>query len=118
MNGSLPPSPDADKGDKAVHPSLNFTMKDITGKPVELSKYQGKVVLFVNVASKCGYTKQYSGLQALQEKYEKDGLVIVGVPCNQFGKQEPGSDREIAEFCTTNYKVTFPLLSKVDVNGT
>jgi glutathione peroxidase len=106
----------ADK-EKKVGPALKFTMKGNDGKPVDLSKYQGKVVLFVNVASRCGYTKQYTGLQALNEKYGKDGLVIVGVPCNQFGKQEPGSDADIAEFCSSKFKVTFPLLSKTDVNG-
>jgi glutathione peroxidase len=106
-----------DKKEKKVPPVLNFTMKGIDGKDVELSKYQGKVVLFVNVASKCGYTKQYTGLQTLNDKFGKEGLVIIGVPCNQFGKQEPGSDKEIAEFCSETYKVTFPLLSKVDVNG-
>ena len=103
--------------DKKVDSVLNVKMKGIDGKEVDLSTYKGKVILFVNVASKCGYTPQYKGLQALHEKYNKDGLVIIGVPCNQFGKQEPGSDKEIAEFCETNYKVTFPLLSKVDVNG-
>ena len=89
-----------DTKEKKVPAALNFTMKGIDGKDVDLSKYQGKVVLFVNVASKCGYTKQYTGLQALNEKYGKEGLVIIGVPCNQFGKQEPGSDKEIAEFCS------------------
>ena len=83
------------KGDKKVPAVLNFKMKDIDGKDVDLSKYQGKVVLFVNVASKCGYTPQYKGLEALHEKYAKDGLVIIGVPANEFGKQEPGTDAEI-----------------------
>jgi glutathione peroxidase len=69
------------------------------------------------VASKCGNTPQYKGLQAIYDKYKKDGFVIIGVPCNQFKKQEPGTDKEIAEFCETNYKITFPMLSKVDVNG-
>jgi len=105
------------EGEKAVAPVLNFTMKDLSGKPVELAQYQGKVVLFVNVASKCGYTPQYKGLQSLYEKYEKDGLVIIGVPANEFGKQEPGSDSEIAEFCQKNYGVTFPMMSKVVVKG-
>lgn len=103
--------------DKKVDGVLSFKMKSIDGKDVDLSAYKGKVVLFVNVASKCGYTPQYKGLQALYEKYNKEGLVIIGVPCNQFGKQEPGSDKEISEFCTAKYNVTFPLLSKVDVNG-
>jgi len=104
-------------GEKAVPPVLNFTMKDLNGKPQDLSQYQGKVVLFVNVASQCGFTPQYKGLQALYEKYQKDGLVIIGVPANEFGKQEPGSDSEIAEFCEKNYHVTFPMLSKVVVKG-
>lgn len=105
------------KGGKAVTGPLEFTMKGIDGKDVELSKYKGKVVLFVNVASKCGYTKQYKGLQALYEKNEKDGLVIVGVPANEFGKQEPGTDDEIQKFCSSKYSVTFPMLSKVVVKG-
>ena len=105
------------KEEKKVESVLNVKMKGIDGKEVDLSKYKGKVVLFVNVASKCGYTPQYKGLQALHEKYGKEGLVVIGVPCNQFGKQEPGSDKEIAEFCESNYNVTFPLLSKADVNG-
>jgi len=96
---------------------LNFKMPGLDGKEMDLSQYQGKVVLFVNVASKCGYTPQYEQLQALYAKYGKDGLVIVGVPSNQFGKQEPGSNDEIAEFCKKNYGVTFPMLAKVDVNG-
>jgi glutathione peroxidase len=104
-------------GVKAVPPVLNFTMKDLNGKPQDLSQYQGKVVLFVNVASQCGFTPQYKGLQALYEKYQKDGLVIIGVPANEFGKQEPGSNSEIAEFCEKNYHVTFPMLSKVVVKG-
>ena len=107
----------ADKGDKKVPPALDFTLTDITGKPVELAQYQGKVVLLVNVASQCGYTPQYKGLQALYEKYGKDGLVVIGVPANEFGKQEPGTDAEISEFCTKNYGVTFPMMSKVVVKG-
>ena len=105
------------EGVKAVPPILNFTMKDLDGKPIDLSQYQGKVVLFVNVASKCGFTPQYKGLQALYEKYQKDGLVIIGVPANEFGKQEPGSDADIAKFCQRNFHVTFPMLSKVVVKG-
>src|SRR5262249_39236018 len=84
---------------------------------VDLSKYQGKVIMFVNVASKCGLTPQYKQLQALYEKYEKEGLVIIGIPANEFGVQEPGTDKEISEFCTTKYKVTFPMMSKVVVKG-
>ena len=96
---------------------LNFKMTALDGKEVDLAQYQGKVVLFVNVASKCGYTPQYEQLQALYKKHSKDGLVIIGVPCNQFGRQEPGTNKEIAEFCTSEYGVTFPMLGKVDVNG-
>ncbi|MBY0524198.1 MAG: glutathione peroxidase [Gemmataceae bacterium] len=92
---------------------LNFKMKGLDGKEVDLSQFQGKVVLFVNVASKCGCTPQYKALQALYEKHNKDGLVIVGVPVNDFGKQEPGSDEDIAKFCDSKYGVKFPMLSKV-----
>jgi len=97
--------------------ALDFTMKANDGKEVALSKYAGKAVLFVNVASKCGMTPQYEQLQALHEEYGKKGLAIVGVPCNQFGGQEPGSDEEVLAFCKKNYGVEFDLLSKVDVNG-
>ncbi len=97
--------------------ALRFQMKDLEGNDVDLAKYAGKVVVFVNVASKCGHTKQYAGLQALHEKYGEKGLAIVGVPCNQFGGQEPGSNKEIREFCSSAYKVEFDLLDKVDVNG-
>jgi glutathione peroxidase len=102
--------------DKAAGP-LNFTLKDIKGNPVELSKYKGKVVLLVNVASQCGLTPQYTGLQALYQKYEKDGFVIVGIPANEFGKQEPGTNEEIEKFCTSKYSVTFPMMSKIVVKG-
>jgi len=97
-------------------PALAFSMKNIDGKSVELSKYEGKVVLFVNVASKCGYTKQYTGLQQLHEKYAEKGLAVIGVPCNQFGGQEPGSNEEIKQFCSSKYSVTFDMLDKVNVN--
>jgi len=100
-----------------VPDALNFTMKSNDGKDVALSKYSGKVVVLVNVASKCGYTPQYEQLQALHEKYADKGLAIVGVPCNQFRGQEPGSDKEILKFCKTKYGVEFDLLAKVDVNG-
>jgi glutathione peroxidase len=109
-----------DKGkseDKAVPPVLNFTMKSLDGQDVNLSKYQGKVVLMVNVASKCGYTPQYKDLEALYEKYKDKGLVILGFPANDFGHQEPGSDSQIKEFCTANYGVTFDMFSKVVVKG-
>ena len=93
-----------------------LTYTDIDGKPVSMSAFKGKYVLCVNVASKCGHTPQYAKLEALYEKL-KDKLVIIGFPCNQFLGQEPGSEKEIAEFCTKNYGVTFPLASKIDVKG-
>lgn len=98
--------------------ALAVKMKTLDGKEVDLAKrYKGKVVLLVNVASKCGNTPQYRQLQALYDKYGKEGLAIVGVPCNQFGEQEPGTAEEITEFCTKNYGVKFDMLAKVDVNG-
>jgi glutathione peroxidase len=97
--------------------ALDFTLKTIDGEQKNLADYKGKVVVVVNVASKCGLTPQYEGLQALYTKYEKDGLVVIGVPCNQFRGQEPGTEAEIKAFCTKNYGVTFPMFSKVDVNG-
>jgi len=103
--------------ERKVAPVLNYKMKGLDGREVDLSQFQGKVVLIVNVASRCGYTPQYKGLEALYERYRKEGLVIVGVPANEFGAQEPGSDQEIATFCQTTYHVTFPMLSKVVVKG-
>jgi glutathione peroxidase len=97
--------------------ALNFTMKSITGKDVNLADYKGKVLLVVNVASKCGLTPQYEELEALHEKLGDKGLAVLGFPCNQFGKQEPGSDAEIAQFCEATYKVKFPMFSKIEVNG-
>lgn len=96
---------------------LGFTMKDIRGEPVVLEEFAGKVVIFVNVATKCGLTPQYEGLQQLFEKYEDAGLVIVGFPANNFGGQEPGTEAEILEFCTGTYDVTFPMFSKISVVG-
>lgn len=96
----------------------DFTMNTIDGKPVALSQFKGKVVMFVNVASKCGYTPQYTGLEALYEKFKDQGFVIVGVPANNFGQQEPGTDSEIKQFCSRTYNVTFPMMSKVSVKGT
>jgi glutathione peroxidase len=97
---------------------LDVEMKTLDGEKVNLAeKYKGKVVLLVNVASKCGNTPQYKPLEALSEKYGKQGLAVVGVPCNQFHAQEPGTDKDIAEFCEKNYGVKFDMMSKVDVNG-
>ncbi len=94
-----------------------FTMKSIDGKPASMADYKGKVLLIVNVASQCGFTPQYTGLEALYEKYKAQGLVLIGVPANNFGGQEPGSDEEIKTFCTRKYSVTFPMMSKVSVKG-
>jgi glutathione peroxidase len=96
---------------------LDFTMKSLDGKPVELAKYKGDVVLIVNVASKCGLTPQYKQLEAVYSKYKDKGLQVLGFPANEFGKQEPGSDEEISTFCTKNYGVDFPMFSKVVVKG-
>jgi glutathione peroxidase len=89
----------------------------LQGEPTELGSYQGKVLLIVNVASKCGLTPQYAGLERLHERYADRGFAVLGVPCNQFGAQEPGSPAEIETFCSTNYGVTFPMTEKVEVNG-
>ena len=95
----------------------DIKLKDIDGKDTTLAAYKGKAVLIVNVASKCGYTKQYSGLEATYQKYKDQGLVILGFPCNQFGGQEPGTNEEIKEFCSSRFNVTFPLFDKIEVNG-
>ncbi|WP_319589140.1 glutathione peroxidase [uncultured Desulfobulbus sp.] len=89
----------------------------IEGKQIKLALYQGKIILIVNVASQCGFTSQYDGLEELYRKYGDQGLVILGFPCNQFGAQEPGSEEEIMNFCRLNYGVTFPMFAKIDVNG-
>jgi glutathione peroxidase len=94
-----------------------FSLPAIDGKPAPLSAYRGKVVLVVNVASKCGYTPQYTGLEALYRKYKDKGVVVVGFPANNFGLQEPGTNEEIAEFCKLKYDVTFPMYAKVSVKG-
>ena len=95
----------------------DFTAQTADGSPAPLADYRGKVLLIVNTASKCGFTPQYEGLEALYRKYKDQGLVVLGFPCNQFGAQEPGSAEEIANFCTLTYDVTFPVLAKIDVNG-
>ena len=95
----------------------DIPLKDIDGKDAKLKPYQGKVILVVNVASYCGFTPQYAGLEALYQKYKDQGLVICGFPCNQFGHQEPGTEADIKQFCTSKYNVTFPMYSKIDVNG-
>lgn len=107
----------AKEGENMAESVYEFTVKDIDGNDVKLSGYKGKTLLFVNVASKCGFTPQYEGLQALYEKYKDKGLVILGFPCNQFGSQEPGTNEEIKEFCSVNFGVTFPMFDKIDVNG-
>jgi len=95
----------------------DFTLPSIDGKPMPLAEFKGKVVLVVNVASRCGYTPQYSALQSLYEKYKDQGFVIVGFPANNFGAQEPGTNAEIKTFCTRKYNVQFPMVSKVSVKG-
>ena len=95
----------------------DIPLKDIDGQDTSLKPYQGKVMLIVNVASKCGFTPQYTALEALYQKYKDQGLVVLGFPCNQFGGQEPGTDAEIKQFCSSKYDVTFPMFDKIEVNG-
>ena len=95
----------------------DFTVDDIHGKPVPLDRYKGEVLLIVNVASQCGFTPQYKGLEALQKRFHDRGFDVLGFPCNQFGGQEPGTEGEIKTFCETRYGVTFPMFAKIDVNG-
>jgi len=94
-----------------------FSALSLQGKEIKMETYKGKTILVVNTASKCGFTPQYAGLEELYEKYKNKGLVVLGFPCNQFGNQEPGDEKSIAEGCLLNYGVTFPMFSKVDVNG-
>mgnify|MGYP001489406683 CR=1 FL=1 len=101
----------------AVPAALNFEVKSIDGQPVKLADYQGQVLLVVNVASECGATPQYSGLQSLYDQYRDQGLLVLGFPCNQFGSQEPGSEADIKAFCKREYSVTFPMFGKIEVNG-
>jgi glutathione peroxidase len=109
---SEPPAPES-----AYASVYDFTVNDIDNKPVKLDAYKGKVVLIVNVASKCGYTPQYEGLQAAYAKYKDKGLVILGFPANNFMGQEPGTNEEIKQFCALKYNVTFPLFAKISVKG-
>ena len=95
----------------------SFSVKSINGEMISLSQYTGKVLLIVNVASKCGFTPQYKGLQSLFEKLNPQGFEVLGFPCNQFGAQEPGDEAEIKSFCSLKYNVTFPMFAKIDVNG-
>ena len=103
----------------AKYEKLFFEMniKDISGQELDLNQFKGKTVLLVNVASKCGFTKQYTELQSLYDKYKGQGLVVIGIPSNQFGGQEPGTNKEIKDFCETNFNITFPMTDKVNVKG-
>ena len=101
----------------AAESIYDIPLKDIDGNSTSLKPYQGKVLLIVNVASKCGFTPQYTALEALYQKYKDQGLVVLGFPCNQFAGQEPGTDLEIKQFCTSKYDVTFPMFDKLEVNG-
>ncbi len=101
----------------AAESIYDIPLKDIDGKDTSLKPYHGKVMLIVNVASKCGFTPQYAALEAIYQKYKGQGLVVLGFPCNQFAHQEPGTDLEIKQFCTSKYDVTFPMFDKLEVNG-
>ena len=116
--GAGAPAPrEASAPQPATNPMYEIPLKTLDGKPTSLDAYRGKALLVVNVASKCGLTPQYTGLQALHDTYAARGFEVIGFPCNQFGGQEPGTPEEIQTFCSTNYDVTFPLMSKIDVNG-
>jgi glutathione peroxidase len=97
--------------------AFDYQATSLDGKPVDLSTYRGKTLLIVNTASECGFTPQYKGLQQLHDQFHDRGLAVLGFPCNQFGKQEPGTEAEIGAFCEKNFGVTFPMFAKVDVNG-
>jgi glutathione peroxidase len=96
---------------------FDITIKSIDGEQLDLNNFKGKTVLLVNVASKCGFTNQYSDLQTLYDQYKSKGLIVIGIPSNQFGGQEPGTNKEIKDFCETNFNITFPMTDKVDVKG-
>jgi glutathione peroxidase len=119
LAGSLKQAQDESRRtiDMAEKNFFDFVVKDAQGKDYPLSQHKGKLVLVVNVASKCGFTPQYEGLEKMYERFREKGLVILGFPCNQFGQQEPGTNEEIQQFCKLNYGVSFPVLAKVDVNG-
>ena len=104
-------------GDKMSNIISDITVKDMNGKDIQLSEYKGKVLLIVNVASECGFTPQYEGLEKIYEKYNAKGFEILAFPCNQFGGQEPGTNEEIKNFCSSKYGVTFKLFDKIEVNG-
>lgn len=105
-----------DKGNK-MNSIYDITVKDMNGKDISISEYKGEVLLIVNVASKCGYTRQYSGLQEIYDKYKAQGFEILAFPCNDFGAQEPGTNEEIQEFCSTNFDITFKLFDKIKILG-
>jgi glutathione peroxidase len=117
LNSSVVRAVDEPKATDANPFVLDHVVKDIDGKDINLADYKGKTVLLVNVASKCGFTKQYKGLEALYRKYKDRGFVIVGFPANNFNGQEPGTNEEIKQFCTSKYDVTFPMMSKISVKG-
>lgn len=100
-----------------LNPIYSFNLNSLNGNPTTLQEYQGKVLLIVNTASQCGFTPQYDGLEKLYNKYKDKGLVVLGFPCNQFGAQEPGDAKQIADFCATNFHISFPMFAKIDVNG-
>jgi glutathione peroxidase len=116
-SSSAADAPEAKNSAKAADTPLQGEMKSLKGEKVDLADYRGKVVMIVNTASYCGNTPQYGDLEQLWKKYGEKGFVVLGFPANEFGKQEPGSDAEIAEFCTKNYRVTFPMFSKIVVKG-
>ena len=107
----------ADEPAKKPASVLDFQVRDIDGKPVDLSRYKGEVLLIVNTASQCGYTPQYEGLESIYKKYKSRGFAVLAFPANEFGQQEPGTDSEIKSFCSSKYNVTFPLFAKIVVKG-
>ena len=116
LSQAAPPAAKAGAPVKAI-PLGDIPLKDIDGKDTSLKAFSGKVLLVVNVASRCGNTPQYSGLESIYEKYKEQGLVVLGFPCNDFGAQEPGTNAEVKEFCSTKYKVSFPMFDKLHVKG-